>query len=430
MEIKIPYGKETMTFRADDNRVSAVLTPKRRRAEGEHAANMSQTEAETVRQALSAPIAAKPLRESVKGKKRITVISCDHTRPMPSRITMPILLEEIRKGQPDADITILVATGLHRASTREELIEKYGADLVNRETIIVHDCHDERNLRNLGVLPSGADLVLSTHTLDADILIAEGFIEPHFFAGFSGGRKSVLPGVAGYKCVTANHCAEFIAHKNAAAGVMDGNPIHTDMAFAAEKAGLAFILNVLLDDRRCIVDAVAGDAILAHEEGCRRLLNRTSTKAVRAPIVVTSNGGYPLDRNIYQMVKCMSVAEQCCDANGVIIAVGECRDGHGGERFFNDFAHGDDPETLTRQFLRRNRNETATDQWQSQILARILTRQTVIMVTPLQKETVEKMGMRSAETIEEALSVAEELMGDREAKIVVIPEGMGVIVTR
>jgi nickel-dependent lactate racemase len=377
--------------------------------------------------ALSSPFGSLPLVEMAKGKKKITVISSDHTRPLPSYITMPLILEEIRRGEPFAKITILVATGMHRASTRDELIAKYGSAIVDQEKIIIHDCHDANNLRHAGFLPSGGDLILSAHALESDLLIAEGFIEPHFFAGFSGGRKSILPGIAGYECIVANHCSEFIADARATAGVLDGNPIHKDMEYAAKKAGLAFILNVSLDERHRIVDAVSGDAIQAHAEGCRRLIDRAYAVKTTAPIVITSNGGYPLDQNIYQMVKCMDTAEKCCDEGGVIIAVGECEDGHGGEKFYRDFVNCSDPGELLNTFLDRGRDETMADQWQSQILARILSKRSVIMVSPMQRDLIESMHIGWAPDIGAALRLADGKTGYADAKLVIIPDGVNLI---
>jgi nickel-dependent lactate racemase len=410
-----------MTLTIPDARLLAVMEPCKDAGTGK------EDEADTVRNALAQPIGSPALAELAKGKRRITMITSDHTRPMPSRITMPVLLEEIRRGAPAAELTILVATGLHRATTQEELAERFGAEIVAHERVIVHDCRDTQNLRQLGNLPSGGSLTLSAYATEADLLVAEGFIEPHFFAGFSGGRKSVLPGVAGYDSVVYNHCADFIADPRARTGVLHGNPIHEDMVYAAKAAGLAFLLNVLLDDRHRIVDAVAGDAALAHEEGCRRLTAQAAVPAKKAPIVITSNGGYPLDQNIYQMVKCMDTAAQCCEDGGVIIAVGECRDGHGGEAFFQDFAGREDPKILTARFQSRSRAETKTDQWQSQILARILTRCRVILVSPGQQELTLAMGLCWAANAEEALLQAGSLIGDPYAEIVYIPVGVGIV---
>ncbi|MCL2111063.1 MAG: nickel-dependent lactate racemase [Clostridiales bacterium] len=425
MKINIPYGEGSMCFDASDGRVKAVLMQK------ENAERDIRLPEAFVAEALESPIGTPRLSELATGKKNITIITSDHTRPMPSAVTMPLLLKEVRKGAPDANILILIATGLHRATTQEEITERFGAEICRNENIIVHDCHDEKTLRHVGTLPSGGALVVSKYAADTDLLVAEGFIEPHFFAGFSGGRKSVFPGIAGYECVVSNHCSEFVADANATAGVLKDNPIHRDMEFAAEQTGLSFILNVRLGKGGAIVDAVAGHPSIAHEEGCRRLMENVSVQCVRAPIVVTSNGGYPLDQNLYQLVKCMETAGKCCEEGGIIIAVGECRDGAGGEAFYRDFAGGDEPRVLTERFLSRNRTETQTDQWQSQILARILEKHNVIVVAPLIEGIVKDMGLGWAGDIESALGMADAMLERKPggtADIVAIPDGPGVVI--
>jgi len=427
MRIKIPYGGEFMAVDVPDPRIKAVL-----RSETISEKTEKKDEQEIVVDALIHPIGSSALNKLAAGKRNITIITSDHTRPMPSKITMPLLLNEIRKGSPDANILILVATGLHRATNSDELISRFGHEIFQNEKIIVHDCRDESVMRKIGTMPSGGILELSRYALDTDLLIAEGFIEPHFFAGFSGGRKSVHPGVAGYDCIISNHCSRFIADKNASAGVLKSNPIHKDMEFAAKEAGLAFILNVILGEGRVIIDAVSGDPVQAHNEGVERLLKKNAVKKTTAPIVITSNGGYPLDQNLYQLVKCMDTAEKCCEEGGVIIAVGECRDGTGSESFYQDFASGDSPSTLLKRFLSRSPTETKTDQWQSQILARIMEKRHIIVVAPLIEEIVKNMGLGFAVSIDDAVKQADFLLDrpqDDKAKIIVAPDGIGIIVT-
>ena len=327
MKIELPYGREKLALEIEDARVRGVL---RSRIE-EYDPGVGQEE--LVRQALQNPVASAPLRALARGKKHVTVIASDHTRPVPSRILMPALLSEIRRGNPEAEITILIATGCHRSTTREELREKFGDEIAQRENIVVHDCDDASMLTPLGTLPSGGECRVNRLAAKADLLVSEGFIEPHFFAGFSGGRKSVLPGVAARESVLANHCAEFIADPRARAGSLNGNPIHRDMVWAAEKAGLRFILNVVLNAQKHIIHAVAGDFVKAHEAGCRFLDGQCEAAPAPADIVVTTNGGYPLDQNIYQAVKGMTAAEATVNHGGVIVMLAKSNDGHGGEAF-------------------------------------------------------------------------------------------------
>lgn len=294
--IKLPYGRKFVNVTIPDERVGGILESKA------HNFKTELSEVGIVKNALNNPIGSQTLRELVKDKNNIVIISSDHTRPVPSGIIMPLLLEEIRKGNPKADITILISTGCHRGTTKEELVDKFGSDIVSKEKIVIHDCDDKENLVKLATLPSGGQLIINKLAVEADLLIAEGFIEPHFFAGFSGGRKSVLPGIASRTTVLANHCAEFIAHDRARTGVLEGNPIHKDMVFAAEKAKLAFIINVVIDSEKKIINAFAGHYNEAHIKGTEFAAELAGVKAKHADIVITTNGGYPLDQNIYQAV--------------------------------------------------------------------------------------------------------------------------------
>jgi nickel-dependent lactate racemase len=426
MKIAIPYGHGTVPLELNDAHIRAVLRGKESPLAGLSEKEINAPQESAVRAALAEPVGMPALSDAVKGRKHITIISSDHTRPVPSHITMPIILDEIRKSAPDAKITILIATGLHRATTKEELIDKYGEDIVRSEDIVIHDCTDAAHLRLIGTLPSGGKLELSTYALDADFLMAEGFIEPHFFAGFSGGRKSILPGVASYDCVVANHCAEFISDPRARSGNLADNPVHTDMVYAAQASGLAFILNVVIDAGHKIIGAFAGAPSAAHEKGCKVLRDMVSVPRITAPVVVTSNGGYPMDQNLYQMVKCMDTAEKCCDPGGVIIAVGECADGHGGTDFYEN-AKGYSPRELLSIFEKRSRDETLKDQWQSHILARIMSGRTVILVSSLPRSIVEDMRFMWAPTIHDAMEMAYGIVGSA-AQTVAIPDGVGVFV--
>ena len=287
--IRLPYGEGVMTAEIPEERLLGVL-------EGElNDFRPEGRQEELVRWALEQPVGTPRLRDMARGKRRIVVIASDHTRPVPSRVMMPLMLEELRAGNPAADITILIATGCHREPSRDELIRKFGPEIVEREKIVAHDCGRVDQLTALGTLPSGGELLVNRMAVEADLLCAEGFIEPHFFAGFSGGRKSVLPGIAGRETVLWNHCAEFIHSPEARTGRVDRNPMHRDMLYAARAVGLDFILNVVLNSRKEIVFAVAGECDLAHIRGRDFLSGRCRVKAVPAPIVISTNGGYPLD---------------------------------------------------------------------------------------------------------------------------------------
>ena len=421
-QVRLPYGKEFVELEVGDD--VAVLESKA------HDFKAAKSQEDLVRDALANPIGTEKLSELVKGKKTITIISSDHTRPVPSAITMPILLEEIRSTNPDAEITILIATGFHRPTTHEELVAKYGQEIVDNENIVVHKSGVDEDMVELDTLPSGGRLLLNKHAVNADLLIAEGFIEPHFFAGFSGGRKSVLPGIASEKTVLANHCSKFIASDYSRTGILKENPIHKDMEFAAEQAKLAFILNVVIDADKKIINAFAGHRVKAHFEGTEFVRGLSTVEGVNADIAVTSNGGYPLDQNVYQSVKSMTAAEAAVADDGVIIEVSRCDDGHGGESFYRTFKEAATPKDVEDRILQIPMEETIADQWEIQILARILVRHKVIFVTdPENRQLIEDMHMTYAESLEEALRMAKEIKGE-DAKVAFVPDGVSVIVNK
>lgn len=421
MVFELPYGKQKQVCRILEDRVVGILR------------NESINEAPTadavsiVADSMARPIGALRLSELAKGCNNVVLIASDHTRPVPSKAIVPLMLEEIRRGNPAAQITILIATGCHRATTREELIAKFGAEIVERETIVVHDC-DSADLTYLGQLPSGGELRINRLAAEADLLVAEGFIEPHFFAGFSGGRKSVLPGIASRACVRYNHNSGFMDNAHARAGELEGNPIHRDMIFAAKAAKLAYIVNVVLNTHGQVVASFAGDCEKAHLAGTAYVMDKMCCRGPQADIVITTNNGYPLDQNLYQMVKGMCTAEACCKPGGVIIAVGECGDGIGGEEFYRTFRENPSPAAILEQFRATPPQETLIDQWQSHILARIMEKYRIILVSSLDHKIAEDFQMVPADTVEEAVAIAGHMLGRDDGTIAVIPEGISVIV--
>ena len=421
-EILFPYGKEKISY-TFGNELSALLEP----SINEYVPEADGTE--LVLRAMAEPIASPRLSELAKGKKKVVIIASDHTRPVPSKLIIPPMLREIRDGNPDADITILIATGCHRGTTKEELVQKFGENIVKNEKIYIHDCDERDMLVNIGTLPSGGECEINRLAYEADLLVSEGFIEPHFFAGFSGGRKSVLPGVAGRKTVLANHCSEFIDHPRARTGILEGNPIHEDMLWAAKTAKLAYVVNVILDSEKKVIYAVAGDCEAAHKKGTDFLLSLCGAKAVESDIVITTNGGYPLDQNMYQAVKGMTAAEATVKRGGVIIMLARSDDGIGGDHFYHQLADEPDISKTMAQFLSRGRDETVSDQWQTQILLRILGHASVIYVSEMPDNTVEEMHMIPAHSLGEAIEKAKRLVGNS-ARIAAIPDGVSVMVVK
>ena len=418
MQILFPYGKTHVTYDFEDVNVltSSIET---------HEPKMSQQE--LVNAAMAAPEGGSTLRELAKGKSRVVLIASDHTRPVPSKLIVPPMLREIREGNPHADITILISTGCHRETTKEELVSKFGQEIVDAEKIVIHDC-DDANLVNIGTLPSGGQCLINRLAAEADLLVAEGFIEPHFFAGFSGGRKSVLPGVAARETVLANHCSEFIAHPKSRTGILEGNPIHADMLWAAKKANLCYIVNVILNGEKEVIYAVAGELEAAHKKGTDFLFSLCGAETKPADIVISTNGGYPLDQNVYQAVKGMTAAEAAVKPGGVIIMLAACNDGIGGDHFYHQLADEPNINKTMELFLRRGRNETVPDQWQTQIFLRILQKATVIFISQMEPELVRAMHMIPATDLEDAMEKAREILKKDKPTITAIPDGVAVMV--
>ena len=383
-----------------------------------------------VREAMEHPIDSPRLCEQAKGKPDCVIIISDHTRPVPSPDILPNMIRELREGNPDIKITLLVATGFHRPTSTDELKSKLGDALYEefKDSIVVHDAHDPSRNVKVGVLPSGPDCIIDKLAEETSLLVAEGFIEPHFFAGFSGGRKSVLPGIADAVTVMGNHCSKFIDSPYARTGILDKNPIHEDMVAAAKMAKLAYIVNVVIDENKKTVAAFAGNFETAHRKGCDFIAEYVCVKPEPADIVITTNGGWPLDQNAYQSPKGMTAGEATVKDGGVIIMLASCTDGTGSDFFYHIIADEPDIETAYQKFLATAQEETRPDQWCSQILARIVRKYTVIFVAePEQQEMVEGLKMTYAPDLDTAYKMAREIKGE-DASLTCIPNGISVVV--
>ena len=417
--ITIPYGKSHLTC---DIPCHGLLTSRIEELASEKAG------VELVEEALEKPIGSVRLEELAKGKNTCTIIISDHTRPVPSRDILPPMLKQLRQGNPEIAITLLVATGFHRPTTTAELEAKLGPEIAGREKIVVHDAFDPDTNVDIGVLPSGARLVIDRAAVETDLLISEGFIEPHFFAGFSGGRKSVLPGVCDKTTVLGNHCGAFIGSPFARTGILEGNPLHRDMVAAAELAKLQFIVNVVINDEKKTVAAFAGDFRQAHEAGVAFLRPYCQVKAVPGDIVITSNGGAPLDQNIYQSVKGLTAAEASAKEGAVLIMCADLADGTGGEGFYQSLKNCESPAAHFAQCVSTPQDQTIPDQWESQILARILMKHRVIFVSrPEMEETLRDMKLDYAPDLPTAVAMAKADKGET-AEITIIPNGISVMV--
>ncbi len=335
-------------------------------------------EAAAIREALRRPLDRRPLASLVQPAQRVAISVCDITRPMPSRTLLPVLLSELAQ-VPDDHITILIATGTHRANTRAELIEMLGEPIVDRYRIINHDAFDDATLVYLGEVEPHVPVWLNRHWVDADIRVTTGFVEPHFFAGFSGGPKLVAPGLAGFKTTMRLHDAQMIASPNARWGVTEGNPIHDAIRRIAAHVGVDFSIDVAINRDRRITSARAGEIFAVHKRMAADV-KRTAMQAFDAPfdVVVTTNSGYPLDQNLYQSVKGMSAAAQVVKRGGAIVCAAECCDGLPSHGEYRDIlTQRKTPADLLTMICSAEHNRH--DQWEVQIQAQIQQRAEVFL---------------------------------------------------
>lgn len=421
--IPIPYYTSTLALHVEEENLKAVLTAKM------HGFHAEKSQEQLVLDALEHPVGSPRLRTLAEGKRNIVIVTSDHTRAVPSKITLPLLLKEIRSGNPDADITILIATGLHRPTTEEEQRRMFGDEIVDHEKIAINNAFAPEQFVELCTLPSGAVFQVNRLAAECDLLVTEGFVEPHFFAGFSGGRKSILPGICSERTVNENHSYKAVSHPRSNSGMLKDNPIHADMLCAAKAVNVQFIFNVALDGEKKIVAAWAGDLEQAHEAGVAFIRQWSQCPVVTGDIVVTSNGGYPLDQNLYQSPKAMATAEACAGEDGVIIMCCSCCDGMGGVHFGQLIQRGT-PDEIDRYLSSIPPEKTIPEQWCTQVCVRVLRKHPVILVTTfLNHDEVRKANMIPASTPDEALEIAYRLKGEQ-ASVVVIPDGVSVLTVK
>jgi nickel-dependent lactate racemase len=372
--------------------------------------------AEAVRQPLHGP----PLRDLVPRGSRVGVSVCDVTRPFPGRVVLPMLLDEIA----GASVTLFVATGTHRSCTPGELSEMFGASTLARVGVVQHDAFESRDHREVCVVPgSDRPALLDRRFLDQDLRITLGFIEPHFFAGFSGGPKMVAPGLASIETVLELHSSARIGNRRATFGILDGNPVHDAIEHVASAADVAFALDVTLDAENRITGVWAGSPWVGHCEGCRVVRETAMVPVEEAfDIVVTTNSGYPLDQNLYQTVKGICAAAEILKPGGAILVASECSDGlpdHGQYRSLLA-AHAGPSAYLDA--LREGRVRTH-DQWQVQKQAVVLERARVLVhASGLDEAAIRAAWFEPAGDPEQALRDLA-ASGGQACRIAVLPEG-------
>jgi lactate racemase len=375
-------------------------------------------------QALRHPIESPPLAELVRPGDTVVVCHSDITRATPNDRILPVILAELEAaGVRRRDISLLNALGTHRPQTETELRAMLGDAVVNDYRCLQHNAFDDAGLTPLGKTSFGHPVRVNRLLAEADVKILTGFIEPHFFAGFSGGPKGVLPALAGQESVLTNHGRELIAHPSATWGVCEGNPIWEEMREAALMAQPTFLLNVTLNAARQITGIFAGDMLAAHRQG-RDFVRENAMAAVEEPydIVITTNSGYPLDQNLYQCVKGMSAARQIVRPGGAIIIAGACQDGlpdHG--RYAELLATGGSPQGVLE--LIAQPGFSAQDQWQVQIQAQIQLHADVYVYSDgLSDEQIRGALLKPCRNIEATVAELGRQFG-REPRICVLPEG-------
>ena len=361
-EVPLAYGDDGLRVRFPARRTT-VVTPDFRPGAADPGAEL--------RRALRQPVAGPPLRARVRPGQTVAVAICDATRPQPRQQMIEAVLDELAGITRLDDLVILVATGTHRGNTGDEIRAMLGDEIPGRVRVVNHDARDRDALTWCGRFGAGVPVWLNREWVQADIRITTGFVEPHFFAGFSGGPKLAAPGLAGLDTVLELHNAARIGHPMARWGVCDGNPVHDDVRAIAAGTGVDFCFDVILNRDQAIVAAFAGDLLATHAQA-RELSRSLSMRPVPGlfDVVVTTNSGYPLDQNLYQAVKGMSAAAQVVKPGGAIICAAECRDGfpdHGSYRA--TLASADSPEALLDGIM--SRPETIPDQWQIQVQATI-----------------------------------------------------------
>ncbi len=417
MKVHLPYGERGIDAEVPDT--ATVLTPER-------VGVLADPDA-AVRAAIAAPTGRRPLREMVRAGQRAAIVVSDVTRPVPNQVILPPIIETLESGGiARDDITIVVGTGLHRASRPDEHARFLGEAILSRYRVVDHDARDASTQVFLATGPRTVGVWLNREYLNADLRILTGFVEPHLFAGYSGGGKAVLPAIAGADEIMANHDARMIGHPKATWCTTDGNPIFEQMRDVALKTDPSFIINVTLDEEKRMTGVFAGELRAAHDAA----IAQAARQAIRPiphlyDIVVATNMGYPADLVLYQAVKGMSVAAQACATGGTILLVAECREGVGGPEYTELMRSEASPAALLDRFARAGQRPVH-DQWQVQVQAMVQARCDVWLHSSLDRATVESAHLRYAPDVTSTLaSLIDEKRAalGREPAVCVLPFG-------
>ncbi len=406
MKVKLAYGDGWLEVEVPAERTTVIAPQDQPGLADERAGFIA---------ALAAPIGAAALEP----RGRVCIVFTDITRATPNERIIPWLLEYLHgRGARTEQITLLNGLGTHRPNTPEELSGMLTPEVVRRYRVLNHEPGNPEALARVGVTSDGTPALLNKHLVEAETRIVTGFIEPHFFAGFSGGPKGIMPGVAGMETVISNHGRRNIANPNSAFGITEGNPIWEEMRDIALRAGPSFLANVTLNERREITGVFAGDLIEAHRRGIE-FVRKSAMQPVSElfDIVITTNSGYPLDQNLYQAVKGMSAAARIVKKGGAIIIAAECRAGvPDGSPFDQLLSRARDPEDILRLIA----GETFPEQWQGQIQALIQRKAKVFVHSSMADEVIRRAHLIPVDDISMFVS---QLVTDGPVPIAVLPQG-------
>ena len=407
MYFKYGYGKGFREFYIPDGNVMAELR--------QNDVTVSLTGIDEVRRAISGPIASKRLSEIVSRGEKTVIITSDITRPMPTKTVLPAVLEELLKaGLEYEDITVVFALGSHRKHTEEEMRYLTGDDIYEKVRCIDSDAD---RCRMLGTTSRGTPVEIFDEVADADRIICLGNIEYHYFAGYSGGAKAVMPGVSTRAAIQANHSA--MVRDEARAGALDDNPVRQDIDEVVKFVPIDFIVNVVLDENKNIIKAVAGHYLHAHREGCRfldRLYKVTIPR--KADIVITTPGGFPKDINLYQAQKALDNAKHAVRDNGIIILLASCSEGYGEKVFERWINTSDSPDCL----IERIKTNFELGGHKAAAIALVEKKARVFIVSDMDRSLCDRLYMEPFENKQTALDRAFSLMGP-DAQVLLMPHG-------
>jgi nickel-dependent lactate racemase len=414
--LQLPFGHSELSVQLPAGNLLGVVAP----LDEAHASGTPALEGiAAVRAALAHPIGTLRLRDLARPGQRVVIITSDLTRPCPSAQLLPLILDELAAaGVPDIDVTVVVALGLHRRMTEEELEAAVGPHVYQRVDVINHDPGDTVRL---GETPAGTPVAFFRPVVEADLRVCLGNLELHYFAGYSGGAKALFPGCASEATVTANHA--MMVRPEAVAGRIEGNPVRADIEAGVSMLGVDFILNAIVDGHKHIVGAVAGEVTAAHREGCRMVAQRGMVPIARkADVVLVSAGGYPKDVNLYQAQKALDNAGHAVRPGGIIILVAECREGLGNSTFeawMRDANSVDD-------VLARIQREFVLGAHKAAAIAAVLKQAKVLLVSELPAEAARLCYLEPYDNLQSALQNALREMGPA-AGVIVMPQGGSVL---